>query len=408
MTTKDPDADVIVVGAGIAGLSAALHLTEAGRSVILLEASDGVGGRARTDVVDGWRLDRGFQVHDTAYPTMASLLDADALQLKDFVPGAVVHRGGRAHRVADPRRRPLDLLDTATAPIGSLLDKVAIGLLAARIAASPVSLLLDRPETTTYEALRAAHISDVSIDAFWRPFLAGVFLEDQLSTSSRFFSLVLRSQARGSQCLPLLGIGAIAEQLAARLPAAVLRLSTGVERVETGAVRTASGTLAARAVVVATDPLTAHQLLPRLGAPPRLNACATAYFAAPEFSREPIIHLEGDGPDAGPITNAVVLPSEQPGTLLSVSSLDPYVGEARLLTQLRRWRGSLVDTLQHIATYRLPTATVDMPVPQGVFRRTVSLGDGTFVCGDHRDSASTQGAAVSGRRTARAAIASLR
>lgn len=401
------DTDVVIVGAGIAGLAAALHLTDAGVSVALLEATERVGGRVRTDVVDGWRLDRGFQVHNTAYPTMASLLDADALRFRDFTPGAVVHRGGKAHRVVDPRRRPLDLLHTATAPIGSLKDKAAIGLFAATTAASSVAALLDRPETTTHEALRRAHISEESINAFWRPFLAGVFLEDELSTSSRFFSLVLRSQARGSQCLPLLGIGAITDQLAARLPAGVLRLETRVEQVGPGSVRSSAGPFTARAVIVATDPLTAHRLLPQLGIAPRMNACATAYFSAPELAAEPIIHLEGDGRGAGPISNAVVLPSEQPGQLLSVSSLDPEVTETDLRTHLRRWRGSVVDGIEHIATYRLPTATVEMAVPQGVFRRTVSVRDGLFVAGDHRDSASTQGAAVSGRRVARAVLAQL-
>lgn len=412
MTTPGGDADVVIIGAGIAGLAAALHLSDAGRDVILLEGADGVGGRASTEVVDGWRLDRGFQVHDTSYPTMASLLDADALRLREFTHGAVVHRGGRGHRVVDPRRQPRDLLATATAPIGSLRDKAASGLLASTIAASSVARLLARPETTTYEALRAAHISDACIDTFWRPFLAGVFLEDRLSTSSRFFSLVLRSQVRGIQCLPAEGIGALADQLAARLPTGVLRLGTPVETVSGGSgpsgalIRTGGAQLSARAVVVATDPATAHRLLPQLGPAPARNDCATAYFSAPGFDPEPIIHLEADG-GGGPIVNAVVLPSEQPGTLLSVTSLDADVTIEHLLAQLRRWHGSNVERLEHIATYRLPGATVDMPVPQGVLRRTVDLGGGVLVCGDHRDSASTQGAAVSGRRAARAVLAEL-
>lgn len=401
------DADVVVVGAGLAGLACALHLSAAGRAVALLEAGDAVGGRVRTDIVDGWRLDRGFQVHDTAYPELARLLDTPALDLRAFTPGALVHLDRGFVRVADPRRRPLSAPATLAAPVGSLADKARTAVLAGRIALAPPARLLAAPETTTYDALRAAGISERMVQRFWRPYLSGVFGEDELRTSSRFFSLVLRSQARGAQCLPAAGIGAIPEQLARRLPAGTLRLATRVERVEPGAAVTTDGRrVTARAVVVAADPPTAAALLPELS-PPRMNALTTAYFAAPDHDPEPVLRLEGCGRTRGPITNAVAVPSEQPGVLLSVTGLGADVRESALRNHLRQWYGPRVDEWEHVATYRIPVATVDSPPPQGRFRRPVRVGPGRFVCGDHRDSASTQGAAVSGRRAAAGVLAEL-
>src|ERR1700712_2753797 len=168
-----PDVEVAVVGAGLAGLCAALHLTEAGRSVRVYEASDGVGGRVRTDVVDGFRLDRGFQVYDTAYPESARVLDHDALDLKLFPNGALLRLGGRFHRLVDPRQDPWRAWQAALAPFGSWKDKAALARLGLRVWRTDGQRLLDRPETTSYESFRRSGLSDEGIDRLLRPFLAG-------------------------------------------------------------------------------------------------------------------------------------------------------------------------------------------------------------------------------------------
>jgi len=277
-----------------------------------------------------------------------------------------------------------------------------------RAALAPVSRLLDAPETTTEEALRAAGISTRMVERFWRPYLAGVFCERDLVTSSRFFSLLLRSQARGLQCLPAAGIGAIPAQLAARLPVGVVRTGTPVDAVRPGGVTTAGGSrLSSRAVVVATDPPAAHRLLPTLGPPPRMHPLSTTYWSAPDLDPEPVIHLEGNGLARGPLVNAVVLPSEQPGRLLSASVLAPTVTAAAVRNHLRQWHGPRVDAWEHLATVTVAVGTLAAPPPAGRFRSAVRVGPGVFVCGDSRDSPSTQGAAVSGRRAARAVLAEL-
>lgn len=403
-----------MVGAGLAGLCAARHLQAAGVDVAVLEQSDGVGGRVRTDVVDGYRLDRGFQVYNTAYPESARMLDHEALQLRAFTPGALVHLRGRRHRVADPRRRPQSVPATLVAPIGSLADKVRAGVIAAGDAVLPEQRLLRRPETTTAAALRARGLSEQMVDRFFRPFLGGVFLETELSTSSRFFDVVLRSFARGTLCVPALGMGAIPQQLAAGLPAGTVRLGSRVRSLTGLGVRVDGAELRARAVVVATAAPAAGRLLPGLAVPP-MNRVTTVYHAADTSpTEEPILVLDGEN---GLVADTIVLsdaaPSyAPPGRALVSSSVvgDDGQDPAGLERLVRRRIADLygVDTSgwEHVETYHVREALPAMPPPHD-FEQPVRVGDGRYVCGDHRDSGSIQGAMVSGRRAAQAVLADL-
>ena len=403
------DADVLVVGAGLAGLAAALHCADAGLTARVLEASDEVGGRVRTDVVDGMLLDRGFQVHDTAYPEARRVLDHAALDLRAFVPGALVCLDGRRHLVADPRRRPRDLLSTVRAPIGSLRDKAAIARLAVGDALLPPGRLLARPDVTTAEALRAAGVSPTAVDRFFRPFLSGVFLDPELTTSRRLFDLVFRSLARGDQAVPADGMRAIPRQLAARLAPGSITLDTEVVAVAPGVVTLADGTrLRARGVVVATDPPAAARLLPGLSVPVMRRA-VTHYHLAPE-PPTPEAVLVLDGQARGPVTTSILLtaaaPSYAPGRHLVSTSVvaHPDAPEA----EVRRHLGVLHQTdtkrWEHVATYDVRVGTPAQPPPVGRLKQPVRLEPGLYVAGDHRDSASIQGALVSGRRAAAAVV----
>ena len=402
--------DVLVVGAGLAGLACAVGLTHAGLDVTVLEASDGVGGRVRTDEVDGMLLDRGFQVHNTGYPEARRILDHASLDLRSFDAGALVRYGDRLHRVGDPRRLPGWAASTALAPIGGLKDKAVLGATAARSALSSPKRLLRAPESTTYEALRARGLSDTVIDRFLRPFLAGVFLEAELATSSRFFDLVLRSFALGTQCLPAAGMGAMPAQLAARLAADQICLSTPVSAVAPGAVTSARGVLTARAVVVATDGPAAADLLPEVTTPP-YNRTTTTYYLAPQApTTEAAILLDGEA--SGPVTSTVPItnaaPSYAPGRCLITSSvLGPPVDHRVELAHLARIYG--VDTARwdRVGQYDVVAGLPDMRPPMGNLRRPVRLEPGLYVCGDHRDSGSIQGALVSGRRAATAVLREL-
>jgi len=405
-----PDTDVVVVGAGLAGLVAARALRRAGLDVRVLEAGDRVGGRVATDVVDGFRLDRGFQVLNTSYPRAQRELDVPALQVQAFDPGALVHLGGRLHRVADPRRAPLDALGTVSAPIGSTLDKLRLAALVGSAAVLPVARLLERPETSAYDALRGWGISDRMIDRFVRPFLSGVLLEDTLATSSRFVDLVWRSFARGTVGVPAYGMAAIARQLAAGFP---VELDTAVTAVRPGAADTQAGTTTCRAILVATDPAMAHRLLPDLGPAPALRAVTTYYHVAPEPSRrEPLLVLDGER--TGPLVNSIVLTNAAPSyspdgrALISSSSLGPEPApEADVRRQLCTLHGAAAVDWELLELVSVPAALPAAEPPLGDLRRPVDLGDGRYVAGDHRDTPSLQGAMASGARASRAILTEL-
>src|SRR3954470_6592948 len=214
---------VVIIGAGVAGLCCALRLQDKNIPCVVLEASDAPGGRVRTDKVDGFLLDRGFQVLLTAYPEAQSLLDYKALRLRTFAPGALVRVQGKLHRVSDPFRQPWTLPSTLLAPIGNLADKLAVARLRSQVRTGPLEAIWTRPETSSLEALRDFGFSPRIIDSFFRPFCGGIFLETELATSSRLLEFVFRMLSEGWAALPAAGMGAIPAQLAARLAPGTIR-----------------------------------------------------------------------------------------------------------------------------------------------------------------------------------------
>jgi len=405
--------DVVVVGAGMAGLACATDLVRAGVGCTVLEASDGVGGRVRTDVVDGYRLDRGFQILLTAYPAVRARLDLAALDLRPFAPGALVRTERGLVEVADPLRRPGRIPATLAAPIGSLADKVKVAALVAQVRLPSVRRLLERPETTTRRRLADAGFSDRMVETFWRPLFAGIQLDPDLDVSSRRFDLILRMLASGPTAVPAAGMGAVPAQLAAGLPEGTVTLGARVERLEGRSVHLADGrVLTPRAVVVATEGPEAHRLAGGTVADPGSRAVACCWFAAPA---PPVAgsSLVLDGTGAGPARNLAVLsevaPSyAPPGRALVAAAvpgpdaLDPGVAD-RVADQLARWFGS---TTAEWAPLRTDVIAHGQPsqTPPLTLRQPVDLGGGRFVCGDHRDTASLQGALVSGGRAARAVL----
>jgi phytoene dehydrogenase-like protein len=414
------DGGVFVVGAGLAGLRCARGLHDQGVPATVLEAADGVGGRVRTDRVDGFLLDRGFQVLLTAYPEAAQALDYRELELHPFYPGAVIRTGERFVTVADPFRRRWDGLRTALGPVGGIGDKLKVAALRRRVTAGSLEELFARPETTTAEALAADGFSDTIVDRLFRPLFGGVLLDRELAGSSRMFEFVYRMLAVGDVAVPTRGMGAIPEQLAGGLPPDCVRLGQRVTAVGDGGLTLASGErLAARAVVVATDGPTASRLLGGEPAAPGSVAASCLYFAAERAPiDEPVVVLDGDG--QGPV-NHLCVPSAvaptyaPPGAALVSASVVDRPGlprgadlEAAVLGQLADWFGSAVVGWRHLATYHIPHAqpaqppgTLDPP------ERPVRLRPGRYVCGDHRDNASINGALASGRRAAAAVLEDL-
>jgi len=404
--------DVVIVGAGLAGLSAARVIQQHGLSVVVLEASDAVGGRVRTDIVDGFQLDRGFQVMLTAYPELKSQVDMRALDLRPFDPGALVWRNGKGHVVSDPFRKPQTLAATAFAPIGNVLDKARIALLRARIMRRKPSLLLGGQDVSTDVALRAFGFSTKMINRFFRPLFGGIQLDPHLATSRRMFDVIFRSLSEGQSVLPSRGMHALPLQMASRLSEGTIHLNTRVSTIDGAKVTLATGdTIAARAVVVATDGPTASSLLGIQIVESRKVGCV--YFSADiPPTRSKLVVLDGTG--NGPVLNVVVLsnvaPSYAPADKHLIVAALPGITEGDLEAisrqQLRSWWGPQVDAWKHLRTYVIEHGG---PVQKPPFspKQRVNLGNGQFVCGDHRDTGSIQGAMFSGRRCGEAVVRSL-
>ena len=409
---------VVVVGAGLSGLAAARYLSSRGIPVTVFDSADAVGGRMRTDVVDGYRLDRGFQLYNPAYPEGARVLDHDALNLRPFVAGAriVVERGGRrrVERVADPRRQPSWAVPSLLARIGSPLAIARFGAYAAACAVRSVPSLGTTPDVTTEEALRRAGVDRTLMETVLRPFLSGVFLESELATSRRFLDVVLKSFVRGTPAVPALGMQRIPEQLAAGTN---VRLGHRVAAVSARGVDVVDGdSHTADAVIVATDPTTAASLVPEIRAP-AAHSVTTWYYrpdCAPQDLADGHAVLTLDGSHRGPLVNTVVLSHAAPdyapagNALVAASALGVWDGPDATVREHLAWLyGVPTRRWDLIGSYPIPYALPAMPVPFEL-RRPVRTAEGVYVAGDHRDTSSIQGALVSGRRAAQAVLKELR
>lgn len=414
------DVDVLVVGAGLSGLRAATVLHRHGLTVRVLESADRVGGRMATDVVDGFRCDRGFQVLNTSYPALHAALaphGLDTLAARPFEPGAAIRAGdGELHRFVNPLRRPASAPATALDDLFGPIEKAKLVAWTAKVLASPPSRTATLVDSSAARDLDAAGLGGAVTDRFLRPFLSGVLAETALETSAAFVRLVWRSFALGTIVVPDDGMEALPRRLAAALPEGTVTLGTRVHAVRGGpapVLDTDDGTLSARAVVVAADPRTAAALLPGV-AEPRMNALTTFFHVPPQApTASPLLHLDGTG---GPVVNTMVMTAAAPGYSadgrpLVASSIvgtpgSTGVDEPAVRRELARIWGVGTDDWAHLHTAQvdeaLPLFEAGRPV-----RRDVDLGENLFVAGDHRDTPSTQGALVSGRRAAQAVLARL-
>jgi protoporphyrinogen oxidase len=400
---------VIVVGAGLAGLACASDLIAAGAAVRVLEASDGVGGRMRTDRQAGFLFDRGFQVFNTSYPQVRRRIGLRALQLRPFTPGVLLHTSQGRVRFTDPTRQPRQAADVLAGRLAGPRDLAALTLLSTRDMLGPASRIRHRRDQTTLAALRRAGISGDLIERLFRPFLAGVFLEDELETSSRLLHLVWRGMLRGSLCLPRHGIQAVPEQLAAALPPGTVRLQTPVSELTSEGVLLDDGSeRPADAIVVATGAAAAASLLPGLNVP-ATRTVTTLYHAVPASPlAEPTLLVDTERE----VLHTSVLSDVTPGyasngrALVSTSVLG--AGDAGVEAAVRSRLAVLyqADTAdwEHLATYTVEGALPAM-LPPWPLSRSSRVGPGRYVCGDHRATGSVQGALASGARAAREVLA---
>jgi len=419
--------DTIIVGAGLAGLACARTLVRAGRQVLVIEAADRVGGRVATDTVDGFRIDRGFQVYLDAYPEGRRQLDLAALGLGCFEPGALVAEGGRLRGVSDPWRRPL-------AAVGSVLSGsvgIADGLRTARLRSDCVRAVRDAAadpsrqspavERSTREELNARGFSEAFIRRFFEPFFGGVFLERHLDTSAAVFQFTFAMFALGRACLPRGGMEAIPKQVAAGLPAGAILLDKAVSRVQPGLVILADGReLAAKTVVVATEGSAAAALLPdeqrgTVASRGWKSTRMVAFAATRSPLSSPTVVVSAE--EGGPIDN-VTVPSDVAGGYAPPGAAVVYVSirqdwsgnDGDLHDAVRRqaagWFGQSAHAWRHLKTVRIDHALPDeSPAARRGRVAAPEFAPGLFICGDHCTTASINGALASGRACAEAVLA---
>ncbi|MCW3099218.1 MAG: UDP-galactopyranose mutase [Chthonomonadaceae bacterium] len=421
---------VVVVGGGLSGLCCARTLQRAGVEAHIYEASDGVGGRVRTDIVANCRLDRGFQVLFTAYPAVKQELDLGELNLQYFDAGAIVYWRGEGYILGDPMKQPGQLVETTLSPLISLADKMRVLRLRRDVRRVSLQEIAEFPDMPMEDYLREYGFSDRFINRFIRPFFAGIFLDYGLTTSVRMFGFVWKMLVDGRTAVPEKGMGAIPRQIEKGLAPDTVHLNSPVAELiraegRVMGIRMEGGeTVEADAVVVATDAGVAARLT-GLSLPTDHRSATCLYFLVPKplnanrsilLFAEPNAHAEGQ-----PIVNnATMLSNVAPSYagkgkhLLSVTVL----GDSRLTNEelTRRAKGEIAphfpksdpDEWQLIQIYRIPWAQFRQPT--GIFDRLPATETGTpglFLGGEITVSSSLNGALVSGQRAAAAVLTAL-
>ena len=381
--------EVLVIGAGLAGLSAAIHCEAAGLSVTVIEALDRAGGRVASDVIDGFICDRGFQLINSQYPALKEL---DVIKEIDFIEAPrvieVALADGR-HPIGDPRFAPFTVLDKAT---GTIPEKIAL----LRFIASP-----PKENISIGQALR---LTGATYERVLRPFLQGVFLTDPDKVDARYGHLIIKSFISGKPGVPRKGVGQLSNALAARVSS--ISYNTRVDRIEGKTVHTSHGSYTAGKIVVATDATTATQLLD-LPEIPRMAECITWYHST-TINPSGTGRLIVDGHNRGPIINSIVMSDisidyAPQGQHLISTTTDLSATESDVRRHLAQiWQMDTHDW-QLVAKYEIPAALPIQSIGRAL-THTVKISENHFVVGDHRAVPSQQGALFSGRLAAQLII----
>jgi phytoene dehydrogenase-like protein len=401
---------VIIIGAGIAGLTCAKYLKDRGIQSLILEASDGVGGRVRTDLYEGFRLDRGFQILLTAYPEAQRLLNYEALDFQAFTSGAMIRdiQKNDFSVMANPFKEPSKLMSSLTSNVGSLTDKMRV----LRLIMDTNNIqeeVFENQGISTIEYLQNYGFSESMIQQFFRPFFGGVFLENDLSTSSSFFKYIFGKFYEGDAVIPAKGIQQISEQIAKMLYVGTVKLNTKVVKIDGNYVYLENGNrLYGEKIILATDGFQADKLL---GKNPerKFNSTTCTYFSAERSPlKEKMLALN---PNRASMIHNFCVPSDiapayAPAgkSLISVSThgFDLYDKEElakNIKRELVTWFGQEVETWQHLKTYHIPQALPSFGTNQQV-DKSLKLSEILYQCGDATAYPSLNGAMATGRKVA--------
>ena len=397
--------EFLVVGAGLAGLTAAKVLSQSGREVLLLEKSDGVGGRVRTDQYKDFLLDRGFQVLLTAYPELPKHLNLSLLELHSFESGATIFSDGHFSKVGDPFRNVSSIMSTAFTKTIGMQDKIKLLKLRNSLIGRKKIYFQQKDDKRILETFEELGFTSKAINSFFKPLVGGIQLDPSLSGSTRLCFLVLKMLFIGDAAIPSRGMGAISEQLSKQINESSIRLTSTVDKVEGKKVILESGEsfLPSNLIIATEGPATAKLLGQES---PLSRSVSCIYFSAPQApSSSKAILLNGE--KNGPALNVAIMSNISPSyskngkALIAVAIPDTIKTDSmeNILIQMRKWFGDSVDSWEHIKTYSIEHGQPDLR-PGDPFRKSIKNSEGVYICGDHRDTPSIQGALVSGRRAA--------
>ena len=400
--------EVAIIGAGLAGLACAIELQKNNIDFQIFEASDGVGGRVRSDVIDGFILDRGFQLYNPSYPEGKRLLNYDALDLKPFIPGVAIRDNKRLRIVVDPFRAKGFRLNLLKDIPGNPLSYLGLLRYFLSYLVTSDAQIATTKDISASDSLIKSGVRGNLLEKLLRPFLKGVFLESELKTSRKFLDVVLKTFLRGTPSVPAQGMQVISDQLASKLPVEKISLNTKIIKIEGNKLQTENEEIIAKKIVVATDPTTAISWLNL--EEKIMHTVTTWYFKADQRVAElvkgkPILFV--DASNNGPLTNAVVLTNAAssyapPGqVLVSASAISPHQNAdlESVKKHLSVIFGLDTNSWQLIKQYQIKEALASMYPPFSLINSN-QISEDLFVAGDHRATSSIQGALLSGTNAA--------
>jgi protoporphyrinogen oxidase len=403
---------ITIIGAGISGLTTAVYLHQKGFEIQILEATERAGGRIKTDIVNGFRLDRGFQVLLTEYPETKALLDYKKLNLKPFLPGAKVLYDGGIFEIADPFRRPSALLSTIFAPVGTLKDKMNTFFLKNKLVKRSVSAIFNQPETTTLHKLKEYGFSKKMIERFYQPFFAGIFLENKLSTSSNMFDFVMKMFSQGNAALPALGMEEIPKQLVSKLPENSIIYNCKVLNIDNNKIYCENGQFYETDTIIIATEATSFASNYVLKSKQAYNQVTNVYFEAQKVPLNKALVVLNASSNKKWVDNLTVMTNiskeyaSSDKVLIAVScngipEIEDVILAQNMKNELQTWFGKEVLEWNMIQAYRIKYALPNQEsVRNEVPNSEIQINDNLFICGDHLLNGSINAAMKSGRLVA--------
>lgn len=404
--------EVLIIGAGISGLTAAVYLHKKGFKIQILEASERAGGRIKTDIVDGFRLDQGFQVLLTEYPETKALLNYEKLNLKRFLPGATVLYEKGQFEIADPFRRPSALFSTLFAPVGTLKDKINTFFLKNKLIKITVPTIFKQPETDTIAQLQKYGFSTKMIDRFYKPFFSGIFLENNLNTSSNMFDFVMKMFSEGDAAIPALGMEEIPKQLVAMLPKNSIQYNVKVKTIEDKKIICEGGQIfETEKIIIATEATGfASQYIAK--SKQKFHQVTNVYFESKEAPTKKAVVTLNASRNKKWVNNLTVMTniSKEYGrdgkiliavSLNGIPNIDDQILAENMKEELKNWYGNKVADWKMIKTYRIKYALPNQEkVKNEILNTDLQINDSLYICGDHLLNGSINAAMKSGRLVA--------